>query len=186
MWRERVDGLLDHMLAKFFPKQIAVEYVCQNDETNLCVRDRLVFKGTIHRWLANVAQLAPYTSSKIYPVLQASAKGAISQCTGGDNGRMCGFQWATGKYDGKTNVATEMTALSAVLSALSAKANAPPPVTHTTGGTSRGDSSAGAGSGGPKAPPLTPITAASKAAAAFLTLFATLGLVGIQLWMLID
>ncbi|KAM4056684.1 glycosyl hydrolase family 76 protein [Hirsutella rhossiliensis] len=186
IWRERVEGLLDHMLAKFFPNKIAVEVVCQNDETNLCERDSLIFKGVVHRWLANVAQIAPFTAEKILPVLKESAKAAVSQCTGGDNGRMCGFQWSSGKYDGKTNVGTEMSVLSAVVSVLGLRTHAPGPITEQTGGTSQGDSTAGAGAGGGNTPVLSPITVGSKVAASFLTLVVLLGIVGIQVWMILE
>ncbi|EQL00677.1 Glycoside hydrolase, family 76 [Ophiocordyceps sinensis CO18] len=185
LWRERVEGLLDHMLAKFFPNKIAVETICQNDEQSVCDRDPLIFKGVVHRWLATVAQVAPFTREKISPVLLESARGAVSQCTGGENGRQCGFQWSTGKFDGKTNVGTEMSTLSAVVAVLSSRQLTAVPVTEKTGGTSKADPNAGGGEGA-TTPVMSVITTASKVAASFLTLVVVLGIIGIQVWMILD
>ncbi|KJZ71726.1 hypothetical protein HIM_08868 [Hirsutella minnesotensis 3608] len=185
-WQKRVEGLLDHMLAKFFPKKIAIETVCQNDEVNKCRRDTLIHKGVVHRWLANVAQLAPFTAAKITPVLQESAKAAVRQCTGGESGRQCGFQWTTGKYDGTANVATEMSVLSAVLSVLSAKGVAPSLVTERSGGTSKGDTSAGSGSRAMTPRKHAPITTAGRAGAGIITLILVVCLVGTLVFMVSD
>lgn len=151
----------------------------------MCDRDPLIFKGVVHRWLATVAQVAPFTREKISPVLLESARGAVSQCTGGENGRQCGFQWSTGKFDGKTNVGTEMSTLSAVVAVLSSRQLTAVPVTEKTGGTSKADPNAGGGEGA-TTPVMSVITTASKVAASFLTLVVVLGIIGIQVWMILD
>ncbi|PHH65021.1 hypothetical protein CDD81_3419 [Ophiocordyceps australis] len=184
-WRERVSGLLDHMLATFFPKNIAVEITCQNDEKNLCVRDQLLHKGVVHRWLVTVAQVAPFTNDKIAPVLRASGEAALRQCNRGDNGRLCGFQWTSGQGDAAPNVGTQMTALSAVISTLYNKEQVSPPVTHDSGGTSEGDNSAGSEDTEKDMMEKKPITTAGKAGASILTLMVVVGFCSVLGWMIV-
>ncbi|RDA88736.1 hypothetical protein CP532_4060 [Ophiocordyceps camponoti-leonardi (nom. inval.)] len=189
-WKKRVEGLLDHMLKQFFPKNIITETSCQNDETNICTRDRFLHKGVSIRWLTSIAQVAPFTAEKINPVLEASAKAAASHCTGGDNGRMCGFQWSSGQHDGTINIGTQMTALSAVLSGLYRRGggSVAPPLTHDTGGTSKGDAGAGSNAGvnhlGRSG--AHPVTTAGKVGAGFLTIFLLGSILGVEAWILFD
>ncbi|RCI10165.1 hypothetical protein L249_8629 [Ophiocordyceps polyrhachis-furcata BCC 54312] len=187
-WRKRVEGLLDHMLTQFFPKNIITETSCQNDEINTCTRDRFLHKGVSLRWLTTIAQLAPFTAAKITPVLEASAKAAVSQCTGGDNGRMCGFQWSSGTYDGTANAGTQMTALSAVLSVLYQRGRGVAPLTHDTGGTSRGDPGAGSNDGvrDLARPAAHSVTTAGKVGAGFLTIFLLVSILGVEAWIVLD
>ncbi|RDA94687.1 hypothetical protein CP533_6788 [Ophiocordyceps camponoti-saundersi (nom. inval.)] len=188
-WRQRVQGLLDHMLVQFFPKDgIISETSCQNEEINTCTRDRLLHKGVSLRWLTTIAQVAPFTAEKIRPVVEASAKAALSQCTGGDNGRQCGFQWSSGKYDGTTNAGTQMSALSAVVSVLYGRGHITAPLTRDTGGTSRGDSGAGSNANvqdlrGPRA---QPVTTADRVGAGFLTLVFLVSFVGVEAWIVMN
>lgn len=135
--------------------------------------------------LATIAQVAPFTSDKIQPLLLQTAKSVVSQCSGGGNGHMCGFQWASGQFSGRATAGTQMSSLGAVLSVLVARERIPPPVTESTGGTSKGNPGAGFGSQ-PKAQELAPITTGSKVAAGFLTLFFLASLGGIQTWMVIS
>lgn len=121
-WKERLDGLLDQTLKTFFPDGVAFEVACE--EKSLCTTDMHFFKSVLHRSLASTAQIAPSTSSKILPVLKSSAKKAVEQCTGGDNGRMCGFEWSTGKFDGKTGPAQQMGVLSALTALMPAQGSA--------------------------------------------------------------
>ncbi|KAL7627935.1 hypothetical protein AAE478_002130 [Parahypoxylon ruwenzoriense] len=113
-WKEAVDGLTNRILELFFPDGVAIEVPCE--EAGTCNTDMTFLKGILHRSLASTVQLAPYTSSRILPVLKSSAKAAVSQCTGGDNGRMCGLAWSTGKFDGKTGAGQQMSVLSALVS----------------------------------------------------------------------
>lgn len=50
------------------------------------------YKGFTHRWLAVVAQIAPFTERRIARALRTSAESAVLQCTGGASGRECGFR----------------------------------------------------------------------------------------------
>ncbi|KAI1460387.1 glycoside hydrolase family 76 protein [Annulohypoxylon moriforme] len=115
-WKARVDGLVSRTLEVFFPDGIAFEASCEKGDK--CNTDMIFYKSMLHRALGSTIQLAPYTSANILPVLKSSAKGAVAQCTGGDNGRLCGFSWASGKFDGTTGPAQQMGVLSALASIL--------------------------------------------------------------------
>ncbi len=126
----------------------------------------LSFKGYLHRWLATTAQLAPFVHDRIMATLRTSTQAAVAQCTGGDNGRTCGFLWSSGAYDGTTGVGQTMNVLAAVSSLLIDEASGP--VTNTTGGTSVGDPDAGSGSEDDPSP-LSPITTGDRIGAGILT-----------------
>ncbi|KAI1386765.1 glycoside hydrolase family 76 protein [Hypoxylon trugodes] len=117
-WRGRLDGLVNRTLDKFFVDGAAFEVACE--ESNRCNTDMYFLKGILLRTLGSAMQVAPHTADKILPVLKSSAKAAAAQCTGGDNGRMCGFKWASGKFDGKTGPAQQINVLEALVSVLPA------------------------------------------------------------------
>ncbi|KAI5460837.1 glycoside hydrolase [Mariannaea sp. PMI_226] len=169
IWKDRVDNLLDSVLKTFFPKGIAYEASCE-PRKGACSTDMLSFKGYVHRWLAVVTQVAPYTKQKILPVLKTSAQAAVKQCTGGESGRACGFYWSDGVYVDtavdKTSGAGERMNMVAAVSSLLIE-DAAPPLTNTTGGTSKGDPNAGQDSH--DVPEPAPITARDRAGAGILT-----------------
>ncbi|OAQ61801.1 glycosylhydrolase family 76-2 protein [Pochonia chlamydosporia 170] len=177
-WKDRVDKLITYGLKTFFPKDVAVEISCEPNDG--CKTDMFTYKGFVHRWYAVTTQLAPFTAERILPVLQKSAQAAVSQCTGGTNGRQCGLKWVDGTYDGKTGAGQEMSALAAVQSLLIGKGK--PPVTHTSGGTSKGNPDGGAGDGSVM-PKEKPVTTGDKVGASIVTIL-LLGLaVGVFGWM---
>lgn len=163
-WKDRVEGLLDATLGVFFPNDIAVEASCEQHQS--CTTDMLSFKGYDHRWMTQTTQIAPFTADKILPVLKKSAQAAVTQCTGGTDGRTCGFMWSSGKYDGSKGAGQTMNVLAAVTSLLHVSADAP--VTNSTGGTSAGNFDAGQG-GGTLEPYHKDITTADKVGAGILT-----------------
>lgn len=95
--------------------------------------------------MAATTQLAPFTNDLILTKLQASAKGAAAQCSGGTDGVTCGQRWYTPQWDQKYGVGEQMSALSVIQSNLISKVTGP--VTNNTGGTSKGNPSAGTGTG---------------------------------------
>ncbi|KAI0020285.1 glycoside hydrolase family 76 protein [Xylariomycetidae sp. FL0641] len=119
MWRERIDGLLDHMEEIFFPDGVATEVACSEGN---CPLDFHFFKGMMFRYMADAMTVAPYTADRIMPLLKSSAKAAVAQCTSGDNGRMCGFDWTAEKSDGIVDAGTQMSVLDALVSILPAGA----------------------------------------------------------------
>ena len=100
------------------------------------------------------------------PILKKSTAAAIKQCTGGADGRQCGFKWASGAYAGKTGAGHEMSVLAAVSSQLIGSGK--PPVTDKTGGTSKGDPNGGS-RGQDFQRHDRPITTADRAGAGVLT-----------------
>ncbi|KAI1470913.1 glycoside hydrolase family 76 protein [Daldinia caldariorum] len=136
-WKERVDGLVDRTLKIFFPDGVATEIACEKN--NRCNSDMHFFKGILHRALASAAKVAPHTASKIHPNLKSSAKAAAAECTGGENGRMCGFAWNKREFDGTTGAAQQMNVLSALVSIL--------PDEQVSGGSTNGSTSNGNGNG---------------------------------------
>ncbi len=96
-WQTRVQGLLAATIKTFFPGGIAYEVACEQGKT--CTTDMLSFKGYVHRWLAVTGQLCPFAHDSIMATLQTSTQAAIKQCTGGTNGRTCGFHWSSGVFD---------------------------------------------------------------------------------------
>ncbi|KAI1081503.1 glycoside hydrolase family 76 protein [Whalleya microplaca] len=177
-WQQRVNSLLDATLKVFFPNSIAFEIACEEHMT--CTTDMLSFKGYDHRWMATMTQIAPFTSDKILPVLQKSTQAAVNQCTGGDDGRTCGFGWASGAFDHSVGAGQTMNVLGAVSSLLIGKAKAP--VTNSTGGTSGGNPDAGAGSDSFNNKP-APITTGDRAGAGILTALVLAIAIGTFSWM---
>lgn len=133
------------------------------------------FKAFLTRWLASTTKMAPYTTDSIMKVLKTSATAAVSQCSGGTNGRMCGLSWSKGSWDGTSGVGQQMAAMSVVFVNLVASIAAP--VTNSTGGTSVGNNNAGSGSSN-TLDPSTPVTGADRAGAGILTTIVLLGVTG--------
>ncbi|KAI1495420.1 glycoside hydrolase family 76 protein [Biscogniauxia marginata] len=177
-WEQRVTGLLDATIKVFFPNDIAFEIACEEHMT--CTTDMLSFKGYLHRWMSTMTQIAPFTADKILPVLQKSAQAAVNQCTGGSDGRTCGFGWASGAFDNSVGAGQTMNVLGAVSSLLISQSKAP--VTNATGGTSLGDPNAGAGSDS-FTNTLAPITTGDRAGAGILTALILASAVGTFGWM---
>ncbi|EAW12434.1 glycoside hydrolase family 76 protein [Aspergillus clavatus NRRL 1] len=118
-WLNRVNGLLDSLLATFSPKQLGgnvlSEVACEPIMT--CDRNQLGFKGYVAMWLAQTSILVPSTADRIYPVLQGSALAISKQCSAPDN--TCGMRWYQPTWDGYTpGLETQMAALAGVTSNL--------------------------------------------------------------------
>lgn len=186
VWKERLDNLLQG--AKVFftgdEKNIMTEVACE--PVNLCNLDQQSFKAYLSRWLAATTKWAPHTADFIMPLLRASAVAAAKQCQGGSNNRMCGLIWNKDKYDGSTGVGQQMAALEVTLSCMVGEREAP--YTSKTGGTSKGDPTAGSGDIGRTEPDRNwkEITAGDNAGAAILTIIiVSMLLTGIT-WIFID
>lgn len=145
----------------------------------------LSFKGYLHRWYANVAQMAPYMAEQITPLLQSSAKLAVQQCTGGDFGRQCGFDWASGAYAANpgTGAGQQMNVVAAAISLLATPDNGA--VTAKNGGISEGDPNAGQNPNSYNKAQV-PITTAGKAGAGIITFILLVIGVGVFAWMSVD
>lgn len=177
VWRERVEGLLNRTTELFFSTGTVVEISCELDEKVQCNTDQLSFKGFLHRWMASAAQVAPFTHDRIVATLRTSVSMAINACT---SDGVCGFRWNTGSYDNLTGAGQQMSMLGALSSLLVDQNWAIAPVTNVTGGTSRGDNSAGTTT------TVSVISKADHAGAAILTVVVLCGFLGFLLWLLTD
>jgi len=109
-WGTRVTQILDGAMNLFFPTDyggnIMSEFQCE--PPNNCNNDQRSFKAYLSRWMAVTTLLVPSTAAQILPKLQASANGAVAQCDGGANGRMCGSRWYTNVWDGTSGVGQQV------------------------------------------------------------------------------
>ncbi|KAJ6446824.1 glycoside hydrolase family 76 protein [Purpureocillium lavendulum] len=187
VWKDRLDNLVEG--AKVFftgpNKDIMTEVACES--VNRCNLDQQSFKAYLSRWLAAITKWAPHTYDVVMPYLRASAVAAAKQCTGGKNGRLCGLKWTTGEFDDNTGVGQQMAAMEVTLSCIIKDRG--PPVTHDSGGTSKGDPNSGGGDMGrntPKPPTFKPITAGDTAGAAILTAAVILAMIAGMFWIFLD
>jgi len=89
----------------------------------------------------------------------------------------CGEHWTDGStWDGTYGVGQQMSALSVIQSLLIDEA--PPLVTNSTGGTSKGNSAAGGSTTDRDGNRVTPVTTGDRAGAGFLTAFVLCGVLG--------
>lgn len=143
-----------------------------------CNIDQQSFKAYLARWMAGTAKVAPFTHDGIMKRLRGSAIAAAQQCTGGDRGITCGTRWYEGAWDGTYGVGQQMNALEVFQSNLFDLV--PGPLSNATGGTSKGNPSAGTGpdsasggggggGGGGRAGSTDPITTGDRAGAGILT-----------------
>jgi len=181
VWKTRVNGFINRTLDFFFLNGTMVERPCELPDTNSCDTDQQSFKVYMHRWLATVTQVAPFTAETILPVLKTSTAGAVSSCTGGANGRACGFRWNIGGFDSHPGAGEQMSVLAALSSLLvSYEAAIPAPLTNSTGGTSQGNPAAGEDD---VLKPLPPPTSGDKAGASILTIVTIVSLTSFFAWM---
>ncbi|KAK3905020.1 glycosyl hydrolase family 76-domain-containing protein [Staphylotrichum tortipilum] len=181
-WRERVDGLLNGSLIFFTGNgsNVMTEVACE--PVDRCDLDQQSFKAYFSRWMAATAKWAPWTYGRVKPLLAASALAAASTCTGGDNGRMCGLKWNTGKWDGTVGAGQQMAAMEVVLANTIQHARAP--VTGRAGGTSVGDAGAGGRDVGRSTREFSPISVAQTAGARFASCANTYYMISLGRWLL--
>lgn len=156
------------------------EVACEGPGT--CNTDNRSFKAYLSRWMAATTKLAPFTYDLIMPKLRASAAAAALQCSGGPSGETCGVKWTEGaKWDGATGVGEQMSALEVIQSNLITKVDGP--VTDSTGGTSKGNPSAGSG-GTSRQPglPSNTVTKKDRVGAGLLTSLVLIGVIGGAWW----
>ena len=150
----------------------------------------LSYKAYLVRWMAAATKVAPFIYEDVIAALKTSATAAALQCSGSPsdhpNGRMCGLSWSKGaEWDGTSGVGQQMAALEVIQSNLIQQAKAP--LTNSTGGTSKGDPSAGMGDKSSQDPTSAkPPTKGAKAGAGILTALVLCGLVGALTWINMD
>lgn len=149
------------------------EVACEPN--NNCNVDQLSFKAYLSRWMAATTKVAPWTSDQILPLLASSAQAAAQSCSGGNDGNVCGTKWTQAGWDGTFGVGQQMSALEVIQSNLIKKVAGP--VSNSTGGTSKGNPSAGTGTTVHVEPPHA-ITTGDKAGAGVLTAVVIVSLLG--------
>ncbi|GAP84279.1 putative glycoside hydrolase family 76 protein [Rosellinia necatrix] len=181
-WKGRLDGMADGILRVFFAQDgVAYEPSCEPPPGS-CNADMESYRGYLHRWMANSIQLAPHLYETFMPTLKKSAAAGVKQCTGGANGRICGFHWTTGQYDGLTSASLQMNVLGALTALIMPDVAAP--LTNNTGGTSKGNPDAGQSK--TELPTYAPITTGDKAGASILTILIVTGALSAFAWMSLD
>ena len=174
--------MLNRTIDHFFPDGIMVERSCELDDRVQCNVDQHSFKGYMHRALATVAVVAPFTADTVLRTLRSSTEGCIKSCKADGT---CGFRWNTGEYDGdvaKGPAGQEMSALAALSTMLLAHEGfMKGPLTNTTGGTSQGNPNAG--SRYTDVEPMPDITTGDRAGAAIVTVVVLVSFVGSLVWM---
>lgn len=126
--------------------------------------------------MAATTKVAPWTADQILPLLASSAQAAAQSCSGGNDGATCGTKWTQSGWDGAYGVGQQMSALEVIQSNLIKKVSGP--VSNSTGGTSKGNPSAGTGTSThvDNAPGI--IGTKDKAGAGVLTAVVLIGLLG--------
>ncbi|OOQ90678.1 endo mannanase, GH76 family [Penicillium brasilianum] len=147
-WKSGLDGLLNST-SIFFPTHgyltddgtIMVEVACESVKT--CTASMKILKGSFIQSLAEITVVAPYTSSKILPLLQGSATAAAKTCTGGTSKNLCGARWYEQVFD-DGGIENQVAALSLFTSNLVAF-NSHSPATQSTASNSTTGTSGGNG-----------------------------------------
>ena len=179
-WRTRVQGIIDG-LGVFFYQDTKIMFEVACEPNGKCDVDQRSFKAYLSRWIAATTKVAPWTHEVLMPYVQASAKAAAAQCTGGTDGQQCGMLWYQGGFDGSLGVGEQMSALEVVQSLLIDQVGGP--FSSDNGGTSRGDPTAGTGN--PEIPKeFSQITAGDKVGAGFLTTIVLVALLGGSWWVI--
>lgn len=148
-WKKIVSNLTTATIESFFSDGAALEASCEPHGLKNCSSDMVMFKGFVHRWMAQTTLLAPFVKDEIRPVLRKSAAQALKTCTGAPTGRACGYFWTKGEFvdpaltEDTLGVGTRLDVLSAVMSLLVEFDDAQSPTTGNTGGNSAGDTGAG-------------------------------------------
>ncbi|KAL6849484.1 mannan endo-1 [Amphichorda felina] len=183
-WRQRTEGILNYGMSHFAKDNIIYEYQCE--QADRCNDDQRSFKGYYLRWLAAVAALHPDLATKIKPLIKSSAKAAALSCSGsptapmaghpvmfdGHPGTACGFKWNPSKWDNTFGVPEQMNGVAALLAILEGG----PPKSAKTGGTSKGDPSAGI-SDEEKRRVFKPITTGDRVGAGIVTTIVLAGVI---------
>jgi len=178
LWAGRLNQIID-AAGVFFNNNVMIEVACENN--GKCDVDQRSFKAYLARWMGYTAIVAPFTRTKLDPLLKASAQAAAKQCIGGTDQVSCGLRWVDdGKNDGSFGVGEQMAAMEIVQSLL--YTSAPGPATQAKGGLSVSNPDAGADA--PDKPiTFNSITTGDKAGASILTLVVLVAILVGAWWM---
>ncbi|CAG8932870.1 unnamed protein product [Penicillium salamii] len=137
IWKQRIEGLISG-LDTFFPDNTDV--MSQPCERGKCDLNSRSFKAYLARFMGATIPLAPFTQERLQSKIRGSSTAAAEQCNGPNNA--CGLVWTDGtNYKSSTGIGEQMAALEIFKANLVHTVKAP--VTHNTGGTSKGNSGSG-------------------------------------------
>jgi len=184
-WLAVVEGILNGTDTFYNSGNVMYEYTCEMQ--GKCDTDERCFKAILSKGLAVTAQLVPSLKPLILAKLDTSAQGAAKQCSGGTDGVTCGEKWMNPTWDGLYGVGEQLSALAVIQSNLIFVGDVSPPVTNSTGGTSKGNPNAGNGDGSGTGSPTAkkPVTTGDRAGAAILTALVLLAVLGASWWMVV-
>jgi mannan endo-1,6-alpha-mannosidase len=156
-----------------------VEVICEIEGT--CNIDQRSFKAYLSRWMGYTAIVAPWTRDLINPLLQASARAAAAQCTGGESQTDCNLYWATkNEHVASFGVGEQMAALEVIQSLLYPFVAGP--ASRNSGGSSLSRPDAGIDTASERPLP-NDSTVGDKIGGSFLTVFMLLSTVAGAIWM---
>lgn len=138
-WETKTQQILNGAASIFFSDDIMYESTCQPSDA--CNTDQRVFKAIFSRMLGYSSVLAPFTTSTITTLIDASAQAAALSCSGGTDGHTCGQNWLNSTYDDLYGLGEQASALEVINQLL--VHDRPAPYTESNGGSSVGDASAG-------------------------------------------
>ncbi|GAB7334290.1 hypothetical protein MBLNU13_g06322t1 [Cladosporium sp. NU13] len=186
-WKTQLAGLVDGARFFFYEDTDTMFEIACEPRAN-CNVDQLSFKAYLTRWMAGTAKVAPQHYDAIMKRLRGSAIAAAKQCTGGTKGITCGTRWYEDGWDGTYGVGQQMNALEIFQTNLEDQVAGP--LSNSTGGTSKGNPSAGTGpdssgggGGGGRAGSSNPITGGDRAGAGILTALVVVFVLGGAWWM---
>lgn len=108
------------------------EVACETNSN--CNMDQLAFKAIASRALVRTRDLTSHSSTIVNgtdygtlqeqtnSLIQASARAAAAQCSGGATGTVCGTSWLNNTWDGTSGLGQDLSALEIILATLPGKA----------------------------------------------------------------
>ena len=183
IWLDRLSGIYNGFESTFVNASTGAiyEHMCQ--ESGNCNNDQRSFKSIVSRCLGQTAVLVSSYTDKVMTIINKSASGAASSCSGGSDGHTCGINWSYGSWDGWYGLGEQISALEVIQNTLVLQVS--PPLTNSTGGTSEGDVNAGMTSRETSNKNEITVTSKDKAGAGVLTAIVLIIFVAISTWVLI-
>lgn len=183
IWLDHLSNMLTGFESTFINASTGIMYEHMCQESGNCNNDQRSFKSIVSRCLGQVAVLVSSYTDRIMTILEKSASGAASSCSGGSDGHTCGINWSYGSWDGWYGLGEQISALEVIQNTLVLQVD--PPLTNSTGGTSAGDVNAGLTSRDTSNKNEITVTQKDKAGAGVLTAIVLIIFVGISTWVLI-
>lgn len=182
-WLDRATLVWEGIENTFVNSSTGIVYeLCQNTVKG-CNNDQRSFKSILGRSLGQAATLLPSLRDNIMNLIDTSAAGAARTCSGGSDGHTCTIDWSANPIVQLYGLGEQMSALEFIQNTIVLQS--PPPLTNSTGGTSKGDVNAGLNSHATTNRHVIDVTGKDKAGAGVLTAVVLIIFVAIAAWMII-